>query len=68
MLLVYIGVGGFLCPIYSSLWHAGIDSLQFMYRAPSSASADEDMTFLIIFAIVRMAKLFGGSGESLEMN
>ena len=36
VLLVFIGV----CPISSSAWRSGMASLQFMYRAPSSDSAD----------------------------
>ena len=39
-----------------------------MYRAPSSDYDAEDMTVLIIWAILGMDPLFGGSGESLDMN
>ena len=67
VLLVCIGVGGCLCPISSSACCADMDYLQFLYRAPSSASAAEDITALIICAVVRIAPLFGGSGESLGM-
>ena len=67
VLLVYIGVGGCLCPISSNACRAGMDSLQCIYRAPSLASAAEEINALLIFAIVRMDPLFGGSGESLDM-
>ena len=40
--------------------------LLFLYRAPSLASTAEDITDLIICAILRMAPLFGGSWESLD--
>ena len=39
-----IGVGGCVLPISSSDWRAGMDSLQLMKIAPSSASATDDMT------------------------
>ena len=63
VLLVWIDVGGCLCPIYSSAWSDGIAYLNLMYRATILASAAEDMIFLIICAIVSMAPLFGGSGH-----
>ena len=44
-----------------------MDSLQFMYRSLSSASVYYDTNVLMICATVRMAPLFGGSGESLDM-
>ena len=47
--------------------HSGMDYFQSMYMDTSSASAAENMTVLMICAIARMAPLFGGSGESLEM-
>ena len=37
--------------------------LKFIYRSPSSASAAEKITVLIICAKVRMDSLFGCSGE-----
>ena len=54
MLSVCIGVGCCLCPISSSEWRVGMDYLQFMYRAPSLSSTDEEMEFIIICSIVRM--------------
>ena len=61
VLSVCMGVGGCLCPISSRAWRAGIASRQLMKRAPSSASAADDMTAFIICATVRTAPLFGGS-------
>ena len=67
VLLVCIGVGGCLCPMISSACRAGIASLQFMKRAPSLASAAEDITALMIWETVRMAPLFDGMASSLVM-
>ena len=60
VLLVCIGVGGCLCPIISNDWRAGIASKQFINRAPSLASAEEDMIALMIWEIVMTAPLFDG--------
>ena len=68
VLSVCIGFGGRFCTISSSACCAGMSSLQFMYMDTSSDSASEDMTVLMICAIVRISPLFGGSGESLDMN
>ena len=65
VLLVCIGVGGCLCSISLSACSAGIDYLKFIFRATSLDSAAEEITILVICAILRMAPLFGGSGESL---
>ena len=51
VLSVLIGLGRFLCPIYSSECHAGMDSLKFMYRDPSLASAAEDIIVFMICAL-----------------
>ena len=67
VLSVCIGVGCFLCPIYSSECRAGMASLKCIYRDPSLTSAAKNITALIICAIVSMNPLFGGSGESLDM-
>ena len=48
VLLVYIVVGGCLCPIYSWAWHSGMALRQLMNRSPSSSSAADDMTDLMI--------------------
>ena len=67
VLLVFIDVGGCLCLIYSSACRARMNYLQFIYRSPSSAYADENIDVLLICAIVRMTLLFIGSVESLDM-
>ena len=67
VLSVYIGVGGYLWPIVSNAWRAGIASLQLMKRVPNSASAAEDMTDFMICEIVRTDSLFDGMAESLDM-
>ena len=51
----------------STVWCAGTASRQSMYRASSLASAAEDMTVLMIWAIVRTAPLFWGRGVSSGM-
>ena len=61
VLYVYIDVGGCVCPISSRAWRAGMASLQLMKSAPSSASAADDMTALMIFAIVNTAPLLVGN-------
>ena len=67
VLSVFIDVGGCLCTISLSQCFSGMDSLQFIYRYPSLASAAEEITTFMICATLRMAPLFGGSGESPEM-
>ena len=62
-----IGVGGYLWTISSSAWRSGMDSQKLMKRAPSSASAAEDMTVLIICAMMMTAPLFGVTTELLDM-
>ena len=53
-LSVWIGV--LVCDHHISMrvWRIGTISLALMNNPASSASADEDMTYLIIFAMVRM--------------
>ena len=46
MLYVWIGVGGCLWPISSTVVRAGIAYRELIYSAPISASADEVITFL----------------------
>ena len=67
VLSVCIGVGGCLWTIYLSEWRDGMASRKLMKRAPSSASAAEDMTALIIFVMVITAPLLGGMAEFLDM-
>ena len=53
----------FLCcghPILISAWGSGTISLAMVNRPASSASEADDMTFLMIFAIVRIGRLWRG--------
>ena len=67
VLYVCIGVGGFVCPIFSSACLAGMASLQLMKRAPSSASSADDMTALMILVVVNTAPLLGGNAMFFYM-
>ena len=67
VLLVCIGVGGCSCPIYLRACRAGIASLQLMKRAPSSASAAEEITDLMICEMVTTVPLLAGMVELLDM-
>ena len=60
-LSIWMGIGGCVCPSSSSRLRSGMASSALMYRAPSSASAAEDMTDLMICAIVSIAPLFRGT-------
>ena len=51
----------------SRVWQAGTASLQLMQRVHTSASAADDMTALIICAVVRKAPLLGGFAVLLDM-
>ena len=61
-----IGMGGYLCPISSSAWRAGMASRQLMKSALSSASAAEDRTDLMILATVRTEPLLVGYSAVLD--
>ena len=54
-LLVWIGDGGCFQPISINVWLMGTIYLDLMYSAPSSASAAEDITNLMIREIARIA-------------
>ena len=60
-LSVCIGVLGCLCPNYLRIMFMYDASLAAIYRAPSSSPDADDMTVLIICAMVSMAPLFGGN-------
>ena len=45
-----------------------MDSLQFMNSDPSSASADDDITALMILEIVNTSPLLGGNAVLLDIN
>ena len=65
-LSIWMGVGGCGCPNSSSRCRSGIASRALMYKAPSSASAAEDITALIICAIMSIAPLFHGMSSFSE--
>jgi hypothetical protein len=67
VLSVCMGVGGCLCPKYSSVCQAGMASLQLMSRAPISASAADEMINLMICKIVRSAPLLLGIALLFDM-
>ena len=67
VLSVCIGMGGFLWPVVSNEWRAGIASLQLMRRDPNSTSAAEYMTAFMICEMVRTDTLFGGTAELFDM-
>ena len=60
-LSVCIGVGGCLCPISSTMMWMYTASLAMMYSAAVSASVADDMTCLIMCAMLRMTPLFVGT-------
>lgn len=59
-LSVWMGVGGWGCPISSRICLIYTVSLALVHSAPSSASAADDMTALMICAMFRMDPLGGG--------
>ena len=67
MLSVCIGVGGWVWPKNLSVCRAGMASWPLMYSAPISASATDDMTALIICAVVCIAPLLAGVGMLSDM-
>ena len=66
-LSVWSGVGGCGCPISISVFLMGTALRAFMYMAPISASAADDMTALIICATVWTAPLLWGNSVSAAM-
>ena len=67
VLSVCIGISGCVCPISSSDWSAGMASLQLTKSAPSSASAADDITALMILAIVNTATFLVGNAVLFDM-
>ena len=65
-LLVCIGVGGFGCPISVSMFLRWTASFALMKIPPSFDSAAEDMTALMICAMLRMDLLFGGMAALVD--
>ena len=68
VLYVCIGVGGCVFTISSRDWRASMASLQLMKSAPSSASAADDMTALMILAIFSTDTLLGGNAVLFDIN
>ena len=66
-LSVCIGVLGFFCPNTSRVIRMYAAYRASMYRAPSLASAADDMTFFMICEMVSMAPLFGGNTVLMDM-
>ncbi len=66
LLLVCIGIGGYLCPISSSVCCWGMALWALMYSAPSSALAADDMTALMSWARLRTAPLSLGLAVSVD--
>ena len=62
-LSVLIGYGGCLQPISINVWRMGTIYLAVMYSTPISASAAEDITILMIWAIMRIDPLHSGVGS-----
>ena len=67
-LLVWIGDGGCFQPISMNVWQMGIIFLAIMYIAPSFASAAEDITNMMIWAIVRISPFHLGVGSFSDKN
>ena len=60
VLSVYIGAGGYLCPICLCACWVGMALQQLMTGAPSLASPAEGMTTLMILSTVKMDLLLAG--------
>ena len=65
-LSVYSGVGGCLCPISLRMIIMYTASRVIIYRPANLAFVADDITYLIICAMLRMAPLFCGMVLSLE--
>ncbi len=66
LLSICIGVLGYLCPISCSVFLQGTASWALINIAPSSASAADDMTALMIWAVLSTAPLLAGSSSFSE--
>ena len=67
-LSVWMRDEGFFQPISINVWQVGIISLDVMYSAPSSTSAFEDITNLMIWEIVRIPLFYLGVGAFSDNN
>ena len=65
---VWTGDGDYFQPISISVRRMGKFSLDVMYSAPSSASAAEDMTSLMIWEIVSIGPFHSGVGSFFDKN
>ena len=65
-LSVWMGVRGCSCPMAWRIFLMWMASRELMNSPPSSASAAEVMTALMMVETVRMAPLSGGIGSSFE--
>ena len=63
----WMGVLGCGHPISMSDWRSGTIYLAMVNRPVSSALEEDEMTFLMIFAIVRTGPLWRGIGTSSEI-
>ena len=67
MLSTCIGVHSCLRPISARVVRTGMALQALMNIAPNSASADDDMTALMMWAMFSTAPLLGGSSLSSDM-
>ena len=67
-LSAWTGDVGCFQTISNNVWRMGTISLAVMYSAPSSASAAEDMTNLMIWEIVRIGPFHSGFGSYSDKN
>ena len=67
-LSVWIGDGGCFQNISINVWRMGTIYLAVMYSEPSSASAAEDITNLMIWEIARIAPFHSGVGSFSDKN
>ena len=68
LLSVWIGVRGWGWPSSSRVWRIDTAVFAFRNRAPSSASAADDMTARMICEMFRTAPLFAGISSFDDMN
>ena len=68
LLSIWIGVRGWGWPISSRVWRIETAVFAFINKAPSSASAADDMTARMICEMFRTAPLFVGMSSFDDMN
>ena len=67
-LSIWIGKGAWCQTVSIIVWRIGIIYLAVLKRAQSSASADDDMTIFIIWAVVKIGPFQCGTGSSPARN